>query len=273
MEFEWHPLRFLQQHHASGSPGQNPLALIVLNQPLSDLFTLNRIWNNSLLHVAADGGANRLLTAQRRAKSHPSDGTPSQEAPFTQLQVVIGDLDSLTEETKTHFAAQGTKVIHDSDQESTDFGKAVNYIRSRSDGTPVDIVAMGGLGGRVDQGLSQLHHLYLFQKGEGYPDGRLYLVSGEAITFLLKAGHHRIHVREGSEETFGQHVGIIPIGEPSVITTSGLEWDVEEWETHFGGRISTSNHILPETRVVEVSTSKDVIFTIALRDRGFNVQG
>lgn len=216
---------------------------------------------------------------------------------INKLDIIIGDLDSLSSEARTYFTnpannpntSKTTKIIHDSDQESTDFGKAVTYIRtntsspttvltrtgpfasSSSSPSPLDIVVLGGLGGRVDQGLSQLHHLYLFQKDPDYQQGRMFLVSGESLTFLLKAGKtHRIHVREpGSwddgDMLFDKYVGIIPIREPSVITTNGLEWDVTDWETEFGGRMSTSNHVLPETKVVEVKTTKDVLFTIALK--------
>lgn len=169
-----------------------------------------------------------------------------------------------------------TTVIHDQDQYSTDFGKAINYIRTSNDGLGTkrspDIVAMGGLGGRVDQGLSQLHHLYKFQKDPQDANSRLYLISEESLTFLLKAGRHRIWVREQgadsaeeAERLFGKHVGIVPLGSPSIITTSGLEWDVKDWETEFGGQISTSNHVMPETAVLEIRTSSDVLFTIALR--------
>ena len=156
-------------------------------------------------------------------------------------------------------------MIHVTDQDSTDFGKAVAWIRETNpDG--LDIVALGGIGGRVDQGISQLHYLYLLQPGPGYANGRLYLLSGSSLTFLLKAGTHRIHVgEEGEEASFGKHVGIIPLQEPSVISTEGLEWDVTEWETSIGGQLSTSNHVLPETKCVEVQTTKDVLFTIALR--------
>jgi thiamine pyrophosphokinase len=94
----------------------------------------------------------------------------------------------------------------------------------------------------------------------------MYLFSGENLTFLLKAGRHRIRVRHGHlEDVFGKHVGILPVGAPSRITTRGLEWDVADWETAFGGQLSTSNHVLPATEVVEVETTRDVLFTIALR--------
>jgi len=176
----------------------------------------------------------------------------------------------VTDETRAYFEPNtpsklGTEVIHDPDQYSTDFGKAVSYVRDQH-GVPVDIVAIGGLGGRVDQGLSQLHHLYLFQTHSRYDEGRMYLFSGESLTFLLKTGHHQIRVREdGQEDVFAKYVGILPMKEPSRITTKGLEWDVTDWETEFGGMLSTSNHVLPETKVVEVYTTKDVLFTIALR--------
>lgn len=183
------------------------------------------------------------------------------------LHVIIGDLDSLTPSVRDFYASQPSPaaIIHDTDQESTDFGKAVNWMRAEHP-EGIDIVALGGIGGRLDQGISQLHHLYLFQSDPGYSTGRLYLLSGSSLTFLLKTGSHKIHVREEGEElVFGKHVGIIPLREPSRITTRGLEWDVEDWKTQIGGRISTSNHILPGTKCIEIETTKDVLFTVALR--------
>ncbi len=132
----------------------------------------------------------------------------------------------------------------------------------------MDIIALGGLGGRVDQGLSQIHHLYLFQPGPAYEAGRVFLLSGQSLTFLLKKGKHDIKVREGGDDVFGKHVGILPIGGPSRLTTQGLEWDVTDWETCFGGQMSTSNHVLPETQVVKVEATSDVVFTIALAGTG-----
>lgn len=129
----------------------------------------------------------------------------------------------------------------------------------------------------MDQGLSQLHHLYLFQTSPDYAEGRLFLVSGESVTFLLKGGRtHRIHVRErtggdgatregGGEDVFDKYAGIVPVGGPSSITLRGFEWDVTGWETEFGGQMSTSNHVLPGSEAVEVETTGDVLFTIALR--------
>jgi thiamine pyrophosphokinase len=144
--------------------------------------------------------------------------------------------------------------------------KAVNHIRENQD-KGLDIVVLGGLGGRVDQGMSVMHQLYTYQKEPGYPDGRMYLLSTEAITFVLKAGRHRIKAiakygEDGLGAGLGKHVGIIPLKEPSVISTEGLEWDVENWETEFGGQMSTSNHV--KKNWITVETTKDVLFTIDL---------
>jgi len=124
-----------------------------------------------------------------------------------------------------------------------------------------DIVCLGGLGGRVDQGMATIQHLYACQQDTHYLSGRMFLLSSESITFVLKAGKHKIKAKEAFPEVqLGKHVGIIPIKEPSVITTSGLEWDVVDWETGFGGKISTSNHVKEEW--VMIDTTKDVLFTI-----------
>ncbi|KAL7923761.1 thiamine pyrophosphokinase [Trichoderma austrokoningii] len=246
--FEWQPYRFLQDHD-----GQN-FALLVLNQPLKNSSNLRRLWRHSSFRIAADGGANRLYVLS------------SFQAKFSNLQVIIGDLDSLKPSVREFYTAQRTpvQIIHDADQYSTDFGKAITWIR-KTQPSGTDIIALGGIGGRIDQGLSQLHHLYLFQSDPAYADGRIYLLSGSSLTFLLKSGTHRIQVREeGEEEVFGKHIGIIPLREPSHITTKGLEWDVTDWETQMGGKLSTSNHVLPETKIVEVQTTKDVLFTIVL---------
>ncbi|CAM1510920.1 Fc.00g084330.m01.CDS01 [Cosmosporella sp. VM-42] len=248
--FEWRPARLLQDY---GSP--RDFALLVLNQPLKNGVTLRKLWKNSAVRVAADGGANRL---HKLSSFHGK---------FSNLQVIIGDLDSVTPAVRDFYSCQPTPatIIHDADQESTDFGKAINWIRQQYP-PGMDIVALGGIGGRVDQGISQLHHLYRFQDDATYTTGRLYLLSGSSLTFLLKAGKHSIQVREdGEHDVFGKYVGIIPLKDPARISTQGLEWDVTNWETQIGGKLSTSNHVLPDTQTVQIETDNDVLFTIALK--------
>lgn len=271
----WHPAALF-----SSSPNTHgDFALIVLNQPLElrASFYL-RIWKNAVYHVGADGGANRVYDLH-----HSTSGS------FVGLDTVIGDLDSLRPEVQAYWRVCGSEIIHDNDQYSTDFTKATRYLKTFQvgkdaqhipsndmatkaklqavkDGPGIkDIVAIGGLGGRVDQGMSTLHHLYTFQNEEGYEAGRMFLLSSESISFILKSGKHKIKVRESYPEmSLGKHVGIIPLKEPSVISTKGLEWDVENWHTEFGGQVSTSNHVKEDW--VTIETTKDVLFTIDLAE-------
>ncbi|KAH9889717.1 thiamine pyrophosphokinase [Xylariomycetidae sp. FL2044] len=294
---DWHPIRLFLN-----CPDYQTyqFALIVLNQPIPDEALFRHLWSIAKVRVAADGGANQIYNLARA--SSPSGKGDTNGPHYTNLDAIIGDLDSLTDEARSFFTTHhpACQVIHDPDQYSTDYSKAVRHVRARRPG--MDIVAVGGLGGRVDQGLSQLHHLYLFQTSPTYQQGKMLFLSGESVSFLLKgsdslsAGEqkekkekkkiiHKIRVRgpppdaEAVEavaadlakktggEPFDKYVGIVPIKEPSVITTRGLEWDVEDWPTEFGGNMSTSNHVLPDTQVVEVETTKDVVFTIALKPR------
>jgi thiamine pyrophosphokinase len=161
---------------------------------------------------------------------------------------------------------QGTKIVQISDQDSTDFEKCVNYLRTQVFPVPAkafDILCLGGLGGRLDHGISQLHQLYREQMNTDYNDGRIYLLTSENITFVLKSGLHRICVKDKDiSDVLGTHIGIIPLKGPSIITTKGLEWDVKDWWTEFGGQISTSN--LVRENWVEILTTGDVLFTIEL---------
>ncbi|EEP81518.1 predicted protein [Uncinocarpus reesii 1704] len=245
------------------------------------------------------------------------NGVESTELP----NAIVGDLDSISLDTRKHYEGLNVTVIEDPDQYSTDFTKCLRYLKANiqsvlsvscstsprftgthqthsHDGEPcLDVLVLGGLGGRVDQAFSQIHHLYSASlspaSAADRPTGGLYLISEESITFLLHEGENTILTPGGSlldaqprresapgskvhgcsdEETLvsstvqqcylSENVGIIPVGGPSVINTKGFEWDVHDWKTEFGGQVSTSNHIRAD--MVEVITTKPVLFTVEL---------
>lgn len=202
-------------------------------------------------------------------------------------------------------------MVEDGDQYSTDFTKCLRYLRGheqeivsgryvssttatataaangRSE-TRLEIVILGGLGGRVDQAFSQIHHLYCMSletesssssssSGSAISGGgNLYLISEESITFVLKRGKNVIHVpgtryqsqgrseREEGDYYLQENAGIIPVTGPARITTRGFEWDVKDWHSSIGGQLSTSNHI--RAGKVEVGSEEAVLFTIELAD-------
>ncbi|KAA8646959.1 hypothetical protein EYZ11_013344 [Aspergillus tanneri] len=274
---EWDPTQYFR---ADDPP--TPFALVILNQPINEkAFSVLR--EHSCITICADGGANRYYEMMRR------HGRESLDLP----SLIIGDLDSIHPEIRTHYDNLGVPVIEDPDQYSTDFTKCLTYLHShaheivakksgsrRPSQQPLNIIILGGLGGRVDQAFSQIHHLYMMtqqqqQESSSALVGHLYLVSEESITFILRSGKNIIRTpgtnRPGStvvgtESHFlEENVGIIPLSGPASITTAGFEWDVADWSTEIGGQISTSNHIRAD--VVEVASRTPVLFTLELASR------
>ena len=181
--------------------------------------------------------------------------------------IICGDCDSIRDDVMNYYAAGGTLLIKDPDQYSTDVTKSLKAIQdwaSKVEVCPLHVVVLGGMGGRFDQGFSQIQHLYTATQDESLLSGRIYLVNPESVCFLLSKGRNEIRT-PCFTGGFGPNVGIIPIGRPATVSTKGLEWDVTDWYTEFGGQLSTSNHIQKD--IVEVETSEMVLFTMEI-DRG-----
>jgi len=113
---EWYPGDIF-----SSSPNiHKAFALIVLNQPLELRVSFYRkVWQNAICQVAADGGANRLHDLIMKESAIP-----------LKVDTIIGDLDSLRHDVRNYWLQTGSEILHDSDQESTDFGKATKYLKS-----------------------------------------------------------------------------------------------------------------------------------------------
>lgn len=96
--------------------------------------------------VCADGGARHVVALGL---------TP---------QVIIGDMDSLPPEMLKQFEAQGSRIIrHPQAKQETDTQLALEYAGHRH---PREIRIYGGMGGRIDHALANIHLLLpLARKG------------------------------------------------------------------------------------------------------------
>ena len=204
-------------------------------------------------------------------------------------------MDSITPQIKEWYHSQSSvTVIQDPDQYSTDFGKAMKLARGHYKGhekpkeshphdtaaredddekppdqqTPRDVIILGSLSGRVDQGIGLLHEVYRQFQNLHRPSYRIWLVTEQNVSFILPRGTNRIGpLVEEKRNTMGsplftEKVGILPLFGNATITTSGLEWDVHRWKTSMGTQVSTSNHVRSDEVVVE--TSRDVLFTVEI---------
>jgi thiamine pyrophosphokinase len=247
MTTRWRPGNLLGNRSARCDA--KPYAVLVLNQPINKNAFESTIEGASML-VCADAGADRLRSWNWRLPD-----------------AVVGDLDSVTSETVAYYESKGVRIVREPDQYSTDFTKALKWIKQEwerrtehLDKLPLDVVVLGGLGGRVDQGFSQIHHLYLVNNDSSLLSGRIYLLSEQSLTFVLADGPNIIEIEPGY---FAENVGIIPILGHCQLTTKGLEWDVEDWPTDFGSQMSTSNHIRAPTIEISFSGPRP-LFTLEL---------
>jgi thiamine pyrophosphokinase len=251
MSTQWLPSGLLSGHAA------NPYAVLILNQPVNKN-ALSAVLSNASMLVCADAGADRLYKYDHDQNEHLNTRLPD---------AIVGDLDSLSDHVATYYRNHNVQIVKDPDQYSTDFTKCLKWMRERQNSFVVDkeldVVVLGGLGGRVDQGFSQIHHLYLASDNVELLSGRIYLLSEQSLTFILSEGTNIISIEAGY---FEENVGIIPVLGPARLTTKGLEWDVQNWPTEFGGQLSTSNHI--RSTQIEISFSGPrPLFTMELAAR------
>lgn len=239
------PAAFLEKEE-SDKTGEK--ALLILNQPIANGSVFEKVWHYSTLRVCADGGANRLYDYFGNDEDKRRTYLPD---------CITGDLDSLKDSIRKYYDSLGVPIIGNPDQYSTDFDKAVDIVVNKL-GPTAPIISLGSMGGRVDQSMSSIHRLFVsYEKNQP-----LLLLSDQNVTILLMPGTSRIST---PLTHLGKTCGIIPITGTAHITTKGLEWDVENWETKFGGQLSTSNHLMEDE--IEITTDAPVIFTAELRQK------
>jgi len=121
-----------------------------------------------------------------------------------------------------------------------------------------DIVLLGGLSGRLDQTISTLSYLHKLRKSRT----RVFAVTDDNVGWVLDAGDHTIHI---DHTILGPTCGLLPVGiDSTILSTSGLRWNLSNQESSFDGMISTSNHFLPNENVW-IKTSKPIWWTAELR--------
>ncbi|KAK4632412.1 Thiamine pyrophosphokinase 2 [Fulvia fulva] len=238
----------------NGHSDKSTTALIILNSPISDFECFERLYNHASYVLCVDGGANRLhdlLVA--RHHDQPWASALQKALP----NAVHGDLDSVRDDVRKKYEQVGVQVSHDPDQYCTDFGKAIKKVMAN---VPCleNILVLGSIGGRVDQGIGLLHEMYREQKFN-HPELRFWLFTESSISILLQKGTTTIHtpINKG---LITPNVGILPLYGKACISIKGFEWDVTAWATEMGRQVSTSNHIMADQ--VFVTTDTEVLFTV-----------
>ncbi|PNS16749.1 thiamine pyrophosphokinase [Sphaceloma murrayae] len=224
--------------------------LIILNTPITNPDLLQRLWTKASYIVCADGGANQLYDLLNRLDDNLLEALKPDE--------IHGDLDSIRDSVRQHYTSENVPITKDDDQYHTDFEKSIGRIAASLPAV-IDILVLGSLSGRVDQGIGLLSEMYRQQKR--HPEITLWFLSEDNISFVLDRGHTTI-ATDVSTGLITENAGILPLFGPASITIEGFEWDVSDWHTELGDQVSTSNHI--KASQVAISTNHPVLFTIEL---------
>ena len=177
--------------------------------------------------VAADGGAN----VARRYGIRPD--------------VIIGDLDSITQTTRRHFVA--ATVLHVARQDNTDLEKALDFLAAH--GTKKAII-IGITGNRIDFTLGNLAVLWNY--------------TAFLAPMVVGDGWHIVPV--GREQKYSAAVGttvsLIPFGPCDGITLRGLRYPLKNAGMKIG-EIGVSNVVKSSPFTVKVQRGKMMMVVFA----------
>ncbi|CAG4991891.1 unnamed protein product [Parnassius apollo] len=226
----------------TGCNGKNldKYAVLVLNRPISQRTNfIKNFWNNAVVKVTVDGGTTRWDTFVSKL---PEDDKNNILLP----NLITGDFDSITEEILQKYKKKGCKIIHTPDQNHTDFTKALIELNNYCSEHKVNIdhaVAIAQTSGRIDQILGNVQTLYLAkQKHLLSSTTNVYVLSDDAMSWLLFPGDHMIFIPEVTRKHERSWCSLVPIGEIcESVTTTGLKWNLDNAPLKFGELVSTSN--------------------------------
>ena len=158
------------------------------------------------------------------------------------LDIIIGDMDSLSKDLRKEFEAKGTRVIEEAEQQSNDFEKALRFILSES--LASDVIVLGIHGKRTD------HLLTNFSVMLRLTD------SFDSLLAYDNTHEHHFLTEEKHWYSFSSSVGTVvsltPLPEAHGLTTSGLYYPVKNERMLFGKREGLSNIISAENATVEI---------------------
>lgn len=145
------------------------------------------------------------------------------------LDAIIGDLDSLADEV-SHFAEQGIEIVHDPDQYSNDFEKALQYLIQHE---AKHVLILGLSGKRMDHTLTNISVMKRFVSRFT----SLVAIDQYGLSYFVfgPLERHKIEAKEGTL------VSLTPIYEAHGVRTEGLYYPINGTSMLFGEQEGMSN--------------------------------
>ncbi|MBC8043256.1 MAG: thiamine diphosphokinase [Rhizobacter sp.] len=199
--------------------------------------------SNHFFLIIADGtpiSAERLHTLAEGRKLIALDGAANYLRSLNLTpEFILGDMDSITPETKSHFTSQRVAFIHTPRQDATDLEKAILYCRENN---AASIHIVSALGRRTDHTLGNLSFLKKYHT----PASPLHcFTETEEIIFVQDA-----RAIIGGET--GSRVAVLGFMKCTVKST-GLVYEMNGLPLELGASESLSNALASPHAAIEVA--------------------
>ncbi len=202
-------------------------ALLICNGEQPQAATLRELAARASHIVCADGGAN----VARRVGIRPD--------------LIVGDFDSMTRETREYYEKQDVELRYLSRQSDTDFEKALLYLGGAGH---TSIAVAGVTGGLLDHTLGNFS-IILRHIGE--------------FRMVLFDPHYRIDVITGSAEFVaspGDRVSLVPLARCSGVRYEGLRYQLEGGLLEAGVAEGTCNEAMGKQFTVHIDDGALLVF-------------
>ncbi|MFA6455377.1 MAG: thiamine diphosphokinase [Bacteroidota bacterium] len=202
-------------------------ALVICNGEMPSLKLIAPFLKTKPFIICADGGANKVR-------------------PFGIIpHMIIGDLDSITQKTRQYFSS--VPVIRNSDQNSTDLEKVLDYLLLNGF---ISATVIGATGDRPDHAIANFSILLKYHRKLAlrYFDDRC------TVEIVQKKTRFTAVV--------GQQISIVPMGKSSGITTEGLKYPLKGEALELGVREGSSNEAVKTTVAITVAKGSLLLFKI-----------
>jgi thiamine pyrophosphokinase len=214
-------------------------AIVLLGGDTVDIPTLGTIPADSLV-VAADSGVElaRLLGLD--------------------VDVVVGDMDSISPTALSALRALGTEVVrHPADKNESDAELALRFVRDRG---IQRVIIVGGGGGRLDHQLALFAVMFIDELRDARVEARL-------------ARSRAYAVRDGAEITIacamGDNVGLLPFGgDAHGVTTKGLQWALSNDSLRVAASRGISNRAVSTDVRVSVGSGRLIVTVDSMNGQG-----
>ena len=222
--------------------------VIMLNSPTATPAFLPALWASASFRACADGAANRLQELD----------------PGLVPEVVLGDFDSARSEVLRDMEQAGTAVVRRPSQDATDLQKLLRYapledaLLHGGGGAAV----LGGLGGLFSHQCANLNGALEYQMHAPADAAPLVFLDASEVCVLLMPG--TTVLEEVPAEPL--HASVLPIfGPVAAVSSTGLQWELREQPSCFGGLVSSSNRAADGVDRLELCVSQPMLLTLERR--------